>query len=94
MAKRKFTAIKTSGYQGDGWELIGTFDTRKEALEAATASHRNDARSSGYITAVIGETRFCEDHGIGCLIGDTSRVNVRESHLRSRKCHIRDTYYS
>lgn len=90
----EFTVLRTSGWAGDGWEVVGVFASRAEAAEAAEAAHRSDARLSGYITAVIGSVRACPDHGPGCVVGDTSRVAVGEAHLRSRRCHIRDTYYS
>ena len=86
--KTKYTVIATSGWQGDWWRVVGYAGTRGEAEVMRHAAAQCDARETGYITAVIGETHFCADHGLGCELGDTSRVKVRAAHLRSRRCHI------
>ncbi len=87
----KFTVISTSGYQGDGWSVRKYTDSRKEAQSYAKEIASSDAKSNTYITAVIGETHACVDHGEFCVIGDTSRVHTSERHLKSRHCHINES---
>lgn len=81
-----FTVIKTSGWQGDCWQYVDEFSTRKEAeLKASEVSSPN-ARQSGYIVAIVGDNHACDKHE-ACRIADTSRVKT-DRHLRSRKQHI------
>jgi len=82
----KQTVISTSGWEGDGWNYRGEFETRKEAMEYAKSIQQYDAKFDGYITGVIGGTKVCLYHQF-CYIGDTSRLSV-PAHLRSRRCHI------
>jgi hypothetical protein len=88
MAKRVYTVISTSGWEGDGWKWRGEFDTRAEAEAREKEIVRHDAKSDGYITGIIGKTTICEYHQ-ACYIGDTSRLNVPR-HLRNRRAHISD----
>lgn len=81
---RKYTVIATSGWQGDHWRYVTQFDKRSDALEHAGEIKSSDACSRTHITAVIGDV---DVNGYD-FVGDTRRVNVNESHLKSRRCYI------
>ena len=81
---RKYTVIATSGWQGDHWRYIKQFDKRSDALKYAGEIKSSDARNKTYITAVIGDVQM---DGYD-FVGDTRRVNVNESRLKSRRCYI------
>lgn len=90
MTTQYFTVLTTSGWQGDGWTVRKQFESRREALAFAGEIRRPDARSGAYIVAVVGDYRPCDRHdGWICGIVDTSRVPVREPHLRGRRVHAR-----
>lgn len=84
--RKTYTVIMTSGWQGDGWYYVDEFDTRKEAEQKAAQVSRTEAKMRGYITAIVGATRTCDEcGGHHCLNADTSRVKQGP---RSRKAHI------
>ena len=80
----KYTVIATSGWQGDHWRYVRQFTHRAKAVEHAEKIQVPDAQSKFHITAVIGDVKV---DGYD-YVGDTSRVNVNEKHLRSRRCYI------
>lgn len=88
MSKDHFV-IATSGWQGDGWRLDSIHETRAAAEARAAEIRSPDARDANYIVAVISTSRNewpgDEPH---VVILDTSRVKVREPHLKARRCRV------
>jgi hypothetical protein len=83
-----YTLLATSGWQGDGWRVIGRFTTLLAAREAREAAATPDPRSLGYITRIVrGEGRPCDRHE--CC--DVFRLSGRgPGHLVGRNVHVRE----
>ena len=79
-----YLAIKTSGWQGDGWQYISQHDNKTDAIRACEEVSTPDAKSSGYITDVATSPQVCKSHEF-CW---TARLHGKTVHVSEASLYV------